>query len=154
MVCEDFSVCANLWGGLDWRDAAGLSLEFRHLRAVGHDSGSILWGDLGFGWSLTHYVRLQIDAPSLSDGEGAAQFDFPGYSECDFDPTLDVDRSASDLKPIPDSDIPRDPGLLVGDSALGHAFGGRDDLWRRGDTYLPDAAFQNIYLREVAVWRE
>jgi hypothetical protein len=90
----------------------------------------------------------------LSDGEGAARFVFPDYSDRDFDPTLDADRLASDLKRIPDSDIPRGPGLLAGGWALGHAFGARDEVRRRGDIYLPDAAFQNIYLREVVVWSE
>jgi hypothetical protein len=90
----------------------------------------------------------------LSDGEGAARFDFSDCSDRDFDPTLDVDRLASDLDRIPDSDIPRDPGLLAGGWALGHAFGTRDEVRRRGDIYLPAAAFQNIYLREVVVWSE
>jgi hypothetical protein len=131
------------WGDREWRDDANLSLQFLRLRAVGRDSDSTLWGG-----------RELWDGRSLSDREGAAQFDFPDCSDGDFDPTLDVDRLAGDLKSIPDSDIPRDPGLLVGDSVLGHAFGGRDDSRRRGDIYLPDAAFRNIYLREVAVWRE
>jgi hypothetical protein len=121
----------------------GPSLEFWGRWAAGRDSDSILWGD-----------REWRDDWSLSDGEGAARFDFPGYSVRDFGSTLDVDRLASDLKPIPDSDIPRDPGLLAGDSVLGHAFGGRDDSRRRGDIYFPGVGFQNIYLREVAVWRE
>jgi hypothetical protein len=96
----------------------------------------------------------QIDAWSLSDGEGAAQFVFPDYPVGDFDPSLGVDRLAGDLKPIPDSDNLRDPGLTVGDSVLGHAFGGWDDSCRRGDFCLPGGAFQNIYLREAAAGRE
>jgi hypothetical protein len=85
---------------------------------------------------------------------GAALFDFPGCETLDFAPTLDVHPLAADLKRIPDSDSPRDPGLRVGDSVLGRAFGGRDDSQRRGDIYFPGVAFQNIYLREVAVRRE
>jgi hypothetical protein len=67
---------------------------------------------------------------------------------------LDVDRLAGDLKRTPDSDTPRDPGLKVVDSVLGHAFDARDDSWPRGDIFLQGGAFQNIYLREVAVRRE
>ena len=104
--------------------------------------------------NLTCFALRQIDAPNLGDREGVAQFDSPGDLDRDFDPTLDVDQSAGDLKLIPDSDSPRDPGLLVGDSVLGHAFGARGEIRRRGDFYLPDVAFQNIYLREVAAWRE
>ena len=120
------------------------------------DSGSILWGDPDWrgDWSLTYRARQKIDAPSLHGGKGAARFDFPDCSDRDFDPTLDVDRLAADLEPIPDSDIPRDPGLLVGDSVLGRASGVRDGPPRRDDFYLPDVAFQNIYLREVVAWRE
>jgi hypothetical protein len=145
-----------LWGDRDSRDDVGLSLQFWGRCAAGRDSVPIWWGDRERtgDWSLTYYARRQIDGRSLSDGEGAAQFDFPDCSDGDFDPTLDVDRLAGDRKSIPDSDIPRDPGLLVGDSVLGHAFGGRDDSRRRGDIYLPDAAFRNIYFREVAVWHE
>jgi hypothetical protein len=155
MACEDFSLCANLWGGPDWGDGAGRSPELCRLRGGDRDSGSILLGDLGLRdcRSRTHYVRLQIDVPSLSDEEGAAQFDLAGYADRDFAPTLDVDRLASDLKPIPDSDIPQDLGLLADDSVLGHGFGARDDS-RRGDIYIPCAVFQNIYLPELAVWRE
>jgi hypothetical protein len=117
---------------------------------VDRDSGSILSADQNYrdDLNLTCFALPQIDAPSLGDGEDVAQFDSPGDLGRDFDPTLDVDRLAADLEPIPDSDIPRDPGLPVGDSALGHASGVRDDFYR------PDAAFQNIYLREVAAWRE
>ena len=120
------------------------------------DSGSILSADQNYrdDLNLTCFALRQIDAPNLGDGEDVAQFDSPGDLGRDFDPTLDVDRLASDLKVIPDSDSLPDPGLLVGDSVLGHAFGGRDDSRRRGDIYLPDAAFRNIYLREVAVWHE
>ena len=80
-------------------------------------------------------------------------FDSPGYSDRDFDPTLGVDRLAGGLKPIPDLDIPRDPGLLVGDSVAGRVFGG-DDSRQRGDIYRRDDAFQNIYLRGAAGARE
>src|ERR1700736_6227209 len=102
------------------------------------DSDSICWG--GREWR---------DDQALSDREGAAHFDFPDCSAGDFDPSLDVDRLAGDLMRIPDSDIPRDPGLMVGDSVLGHAFCAKDEVQRRGDIYLPDAAFQNIYLQAV-----
>jgi len=116
------------------------------------DSGSILSADQNYrdDLNLTCFALRQIDAPSLGDGKDVAQFDSPGDLGRDFDPTLDVDRLASDLKVIPDSDSLRDPGLLVGDSVLGHAFGARDEVQRRDDFYLPDVAFQNIYLREVA----
>jgi hypothetical protein len=107
------------------------------------DSGSILWADLG-----------RTDEQSLSDVMGAAHFDYPGCENLDFAPTLDVDPLAGDLKLIPDSDIPPDPGLRVDGSALGRAFGGRDDSQRPVDIYFPGGAFQNIYLREVAVRRE
>jgi hypothetical protein len=122
---------------------------------VDRDSGSILSADQNYrdDLNLTCFALRQIDAPSLGDGEDVAQFDSPGLGR-DFDPTLDVDRLASDLKVIPDSDSLRDPGLLVGDSVLGHAFGARDEVQRRDDFYLPDVAFQNIYLREVAAWHE
>ena len=128
-----------LWGDLDWTDDAGRSLVFWGQCVAMGDSGSILWG--GRAWK---------DDLSLSAGEGAAHFDFPGCENRDFAPTLDVDRWAGDLKPIPDSDNPRDPGLRVDGSVLGRAFGGRDDSQRRGDIYFPGGAFQNIYLREVA----
>jgi hypothetical protein len=123
---------------------------------VGRDSGSTLRGDSDWkdDWSVIDCARRQIDAPSRSDAEGAVHCDFLGDSDRDFDPTLDVDRWASDLMAIPDSDILRDPGLTVGDSVSDHAFGARDDSWRRGDFCLPGVAFQNIYLREAAVWRE
>ena len=142
---------------------AALSLEFWGRCAVGRDSDSILWGDQNWrdDWSLTRFALRQIDAPSLSDGEGAGRFyfpdysvDFPGDSDRDFDSTLWVDRLASDLTPIPDSDSPRGPALMVGDSVLGRAFGARDEVQGQGDVYLADAGFQNIYLWEVAVWRE
>jgi hypothetical protein len=131
-------------------------LRLVHPRAVGRDSDSILWGDQNWSddWSLTRFGRRQIDALSLSDAQGAVHRDFLGDSDRDFDPTLDVDRRATDLMAIPDSDIPRDPGLLVGDSVLDHAFGARDDSWLRGDIYLQSVASQNIYLREIAAWRE
>jgi len=125
------------------RGDVALDLRFSSRRFVNRDSDSILRG--GRDWR---------DDWSLSDGEGAAHFDFPGCENRDFAPTLDADPLTGDLKRIPGSDNPRDPGLLVGDSVLGHAFGARDEVRRRGDIYLPDAAFQNIYLREVAVWRE
>src|ERR1700682_2991616 len=127
-------------------DDVGLSPEFWGRRAVDRDSGSILWGDQNSrnDLKLTCFALRQIDAPNLGDREGVAQFDSPGDLDRDFDPTLDVDQSASDLKLIPDSDSPRDPGLLVDDSVLGHAFGERDEVRRRGDFYLPDVAFQNI----------
>jgi hypothetical protein len=169
-ACEFFCLGVNLRGDPGGRGDADLRLQFSDLRVVGRDSGSILWGGRGWRdgahWSLPFWdLRAAVDDSdsilwagrdwrddwSLSDGEGAAHFDFPCYSNGDFDPTWDVDRLAGDLKPIPDSDIPRDPGLLVGDSVLGHAFGARDDSRRLGDIYLPDAAFRNIYLREVAV---
>jgi hypothetical protein len=169
-ACENFSLGANLWGDRDWRGDADLSLQFWDLRVVGRDSDSILWGDRNWRgdaivslqfWDLCAVGRDSVpilwggrdwrDDRSLSDAEGAAHFVFPGRSNGDFDPSLDVDQLAGDLKPpIPDSDIPRDPGLLVDDSVLGRVFGGRDDSRRRGDIYFPDAAFQNIYLREVA----
>jgi hypothetical protein len=63
-----------------------------------------LWGDLD--WT---------DDQSLSDVRGVAHFDFPGCENRDFGPTLDVDPLAGDLNLIPDSDIPRDPGLRVDD---------------------------------------
>jgi hypothetical protein len=125
----------------DWRDDVGLSLPFWDRRVAGRDFDSILWG--GREWT-----------DDWNDRKGAAHFVFPDCSDGDFDPSLDVDRLAGDLKPIPDSDIPRDPGLLVGDSVLGHASCARDDSRQRGDIYLPDAAFRNIYLRKVAVCRE
>jgi hypothetical protein len=112
-------------------------------RFVDRDSDSICSG--GREWR---------DGRALSDREGAAHFDFPDCSGGDFDPSLDADQLAGDLNRIPDWDIPHDPGLMVGGSVLGHAFGAPDDSRRRGDIYLPDAAFQNIYLRELAVWRE
>src|ERR1700732_935007 len=128
-TCEDFSLCANLWGDRDWKGDADLSLEFWDLRAVGRDSGSILWGDQN--WrddpNLMCFALRQIDAPSLGDKVGVAQFDSPGDLDRDVDPSLDVDCLTSDLKPISDSDSPRDPGWLVGDSVLGHAFGARDE---------------------------
>jgi hypothetical protein len=127
----------------DWKDDAGLSLQFWRHRAVAGGSDSILWGD-----------RDWTDDGSLSDAEGAAHFDFRDCWDGDFDPSLGVDRLAGDLKAIPDSDILRDPALMVGDSVLGRAFGGPDDSRRRSDIYFPEAAFQNIYLREVAVRRE
>ena len=132
-----------LGGDRDWKDDADLSLQFWGRCAVGRDSGSILWGGLEWrgDWSL-------------DDGKGAAHFDFPGCLDRDFDSTWGVDHLAGDLKAVPDSDILRDPGLMGGDSVLGRAFGGRGDSRRRGDIYFPDAAFQNIYLRAVAVWRE
>ena len=142
-ACEDFSLCANCLVDRDWRGDPDLSLEFWELRVVDRDSDSILRG--GREWQ---------DDGSLSDGEGAAHFVFPNYPDGDFDPGLDVDRLAGDLKRIPGSDSPLDPGLLVGGSVLGHAFGARDEVWRRGDIYLPDAAVQNIYLRGVASSRE
>jgi hypothetical protein len=95
-----------------------------------------------------------MDDQSLSDVRGAAHFDFPGCENRDFAPTLDVDPLAGDLKRVPDSDNPHDPGLRVDGSVLGRAFGGRDDSQRRVDIYFPGGAFQNIYLREVAVRRE
>jgi hypothetical protein len=132
-----------LWGARDWTDDAGRSLQFwRHRAAVG-DSDSILWGD-----------REWMDDWSLSDGEGSAHFDFRDCWDGDFDPTWDVDRLAIDRKPIPDSDIPRDPGLRVDGSVLGRAFGAWGDSLQPDDIYLPDAAFQNIYSRGVEVWRE
>ena len=132
-----------LWADLESRDDADLSLGFWGRLVVGRDSGSILPGGRG-----------RRNDWNLSDGEGAAHFDFRDCSDGDFDPSLNVDRLAGDLKRIPDSDIPRDPGLMVGGSVLGHAFGVRDDSRRRVDIYLPDAAFQNIYWRDVAAWRE
>jgi len=111
---------------------------------VDRDSDSIYSGDPDWrgGWSL-------------SDREGAGHLDFPDCSGGDFDPSLDVRQLAGDpTPPIPDSDIPRDPGLMVDGSVLGHAFGAADGSRRRGEIYLRDAASQNIYLREVAVWRE
>ena len=131
-----------LRGGRDWTDDADRSPVFWSRCAAG-DSDSILWG--GREWT---------DDQSLSDARSAAHFDFRDCSDGEFDPSLDVDRLAADLKSIPDSDIPRDPELRVGGSVLGHAFGGRDDSQRRGDIYFPGGAFQNIYLRAVAVWRE
>jgi hypothetical protein len=107
---------------------------------VDRDSDSICLGD-----------REWRDGRALSDREGAAHFDFPDCSAGDFDPSLDADQLADDLKRIPDSDIPRDLGLTVGGSVLGHAFGAADEVQQRGDIYLRDAAFQNIYLRELAV---
>jgi len=95
-----------------------------------------------------------MDDQSLSDVRGAAHFDFPGCENRDFAPTLDVDPLAGDLKRVPDSDNPHDPGLRVDGSVLGRAFGGRDDSQRRGDICFPGGAFQNTYLREVAVRRE
>jgi hypothetical protein len=113
-------------------------------RFVGRDFDSICWGG-----------RVWRDGRALSDREGAAHFHFPDCSAGDFDPSLDADQLAGDLKPaIPDSDIPRDPGLMVGGSVLGHAFGAADEVQRWGDIYLPGAASQNIYLRELAVWGE
>jgi hypothetical protein len=108
---------------------------------VDRDSDSIYSGDPDWrgGWSLS---------------EGAAHLDFRDCSAGDFDPSLDVGQLAGDLKRIPDSDIPRDPGLMVGGSVLGHAFGAQDDYRRRDDIYLLGVASQNIYLWEVAVWRE
>jgi hypothetical protein len=108
-------------------------------------------GDFG---STLRGGRDWTDDQSLSDVLGAGHFVFRDWFGDDFDPSLDVDQWAGDLKPIPDSDNPRDPGLRVGGSVLGHAFGGRDDSRRRGDIYFPGGAFQNIYLREVAVRRE
>jgi hypothetical protein len=155
-ACEDFSLCANLQVDSDSRDDAGRSPEFWDRWVVDRDSDSILWG--GPDWrgdlSLTYRARPKIDAPSLRGGKGAAHFDFPDCSDRDFDPTLDVDRLAADLEPIPDSDIPRDPGLLAGGSVLGRASGVRDGPRRGDDFYLPGVAFQNIYLREVVAWRE
>ena len=174
-ACEDFSLGANLWvdldwrgradlsrefwgrcaavgdsdsilwGGRDWRDGAGLNLQFRGRCVVGRDSVPILWG--GRDWT-------DDAGRSLSDLRGAAHFVYWDYSDDDFDPSLDVAQWAGDLKPIPDSDNPRDPGLRVGDSVLGRVFGGRDDSRRRGDIYFPGGAFQKIYLRKVAVRRE
>jgi len=132
-----------LWGDRDWTDDAGRSLVFWDQCVAMGDSDSILWGD-----------RDWTDDQSLSDVRGAAHFDFPGCENRDFAPTVDLDQWAGDLKPIPDSDIPRDPELRVGGSVLGRAFGGRDDSQRRSDIYFPGGAFQNIYLREVAVRRE
>jgi hypothetical protein len=109
---------------------------------VGHDSGSTLLA--GRSWR---------DERSLSDGLGAAHFVFRDWLGDDFDPSSDVDRLAGDLKPIPDSDNPRDPGLRVGGSVWGRASGGRDDSRQRGDIYFPGGAFQNIYLLEVVVQR-
>jgi hypothetical protein len=159
-----------LWGDRDWEDGAGLSLQFWGRCVVGRDSRSILsddrdWtGGADLSPQFSDLCAVMGDSVpilwgdrglrgdwSLNDGEGAAHFVFPDCLNGDFDPSLDVDQLAGDLKPpIPDSDIPRDPGLLVGDSVLGHAFGARDDSQRRGDIYLPDVAFQNIYLQEVA----
>jgi hypothetical protein len=132
-----------LWGDLDWTDDAGRSLAFWGRCVAMGDSGSILRG--GLDWT---------DDQSLSDVRGAARFDFPGCENLDFAPTLDVDPLAADLKPIPDSDIPPDPGLRADGSVLGRACGGRDDSQRRGDIYFPAGAFQNIYLREAPVRRE
>ena len=131
------------WGDRDWKDDADRSLVFWGQCVAMCDSGSILWD--GREWT---------DDQRLSDVRGAAHFDFRGCENRDFAPTLDVDPLAADLNLIPDSDIPRDPGLMVDGSVLGRAFGGRDDSRRRGDIYFPGRAFQNIYLREAAVRRE
>jgi hypothetical protein len=119
------------------------SLLFWSHRFVNRDSGSTYSG--GRDWR---------DGRDLSDREGATQFDFPDCSGGDFAPSLDADQLAGDLNRIPDRDIPRDPGLMVGGSVLGHAFGAADEVQRWGDIYLPGAASQNIYLRELAVWGE
>jgi len=132
-----------LGGGRDSTGDAGRSLAFWGRCVAMGDSDSIWWG--GREWTADQV---------LSDVRGAAHFDFPGCENLDFAPTLDADPLMGDLKLIPDSDIPRDPGLRVDGSVLGHAYGERDDSQRRGDIYFPDGAFQNIYLREVAVRRE
>lgn len=123
---------------------------------VSRDFGPILWGDQNWrhDWNLTCFALRKIDDAGLNDGEVAAHFDSPSDSDRDFEPSLQVDRLASDLRRIPDSDIPRGPGWWVGDLVLGHVFGERTAPPLRGDIYAPDSAFQNIYLREVAVRRE
>jgi hypothetical protein len=173
MASEDFFLYRNLWEGQGWRGDGALNLRFSDHGTAEDDSGSIWWGGqetrgdgdlrpqfwiqcaaVGDSGSILWGDRDWTDDQSLSDVRGAAQFDFPGCENRDFAPTLDVDQWAGDLKPIPDSDIPRDPELRVGGSVLGRAFGGRDDSQRRGDIYFPGGAFQNIYLREVAVRSE
>src|ERR1700730_6228055 len=143
MASEDFFLYGNWWDGQGVRGDAALNLLFSDHRTAMGDSDSTLWGDLDWmgdgGRSPLFWIqcvamgdsdsiwwggREWTDDQSLSDVTGAAQSDFRGCENCAFAPTLDVDPLAADPNLIPDSDIPRDPGLMVDGSVWGHAFGG------------------------------